>query len=152
MESIHITVRGEIQGWWSGSGRIRWFLGCQIRIRYLFHRTSWTKYKPEFKNSSYDDWLTKYFHSWKFLNQSYLIYKYFFFHFELRTDPDPIFFFSWAGSGSGEKNRILIPWEINNKSFGINNSDESPYLIVFIFFPILWNVSAWWGTDPDQQK
>ena len=31
---------------------------------------SWTKYKPESTNSSYDDWLTKYFHSGKFLNKS----------------------------------------------------------------------------------
>ena len=32
--------------------------------------SSWTKYKPESTNSSYDNWLTKYFHLGKFLNKS----------------------------------------------------------------------------------
>ena len=32
--------------------------------------SSWTKYKPKSTNWSYDDWLTKFFHSGTFLNKS----------------------------------------------------------------------------------
>ena len=65
-------------------------------MKYIIFIFILNKYEPESTNSSYNDWLTKYFHSWEFFNKSETSYWWTFliFHFELRSDldPDPIYF------------------------------------------------------------
>ena len=71
----HITKR-----WGSGSGRIRWFLACRVRILPI------NKFKLKMVVYKID------------LYAPYLKYNYIYFHFVLRLDPNTIFS-SRAGSG-----------------------------------------------------
>ena len=76
---------------------------------YIISFSSWTKYKPGSINSSYDDWLTKYFHSRIFLNKpetSYWWTAVIFSSFRIKVGSGA--FYSWAGSRG--KNSDPHPW------------------------------------------
>ena len=88
----------KIQGW--GSGRIRRFLACWIRIIYSFHRILPTCNNVYIKLFSSR---TKSTNSSLKSNCMPIYLKYIYFlHFELRSDPEPDFSFTWVGSGSEE--------------------------------------------------